>query len=328
MAEFKAELQTGIERVDREIQRFLPEESGRQRLILEACNYSVRNGGKRIRPLLMESAYFLCRLRERGAQGVAESGTGSCSREPEALYQAFHEEYEGILAPFLAAIEMIHSSSLVHDDLPCMDNDRLRRGKPSTWAKYGEDMGTLAGDGLMIYAFETACKAKSSGQAEGQAERVLKAIRILAQKTGIFGMIGGQTVDVALTGKPITPEELEFIYRLKTGALLEAAMMIGGVLAGAGADTVRSLELAASELGMAFQIQDDILDETGSEEDLGKPVGSDERNCKTTYVKLYGLTAAEEAVRSCTERAEKELLAIGEYPFLMELCGYLIQRKH
>ena len=249
-------------------------------------------------------------------------------REPEALYQALHEEYEGILAPFLAAIEMIHSSSLVHDDLPCMDNDRLRRGKPSTWAKYGEDMGTLAGDGLMIYAFETACKAKSSGQAEGQAERVLKAIRILAQKTGIFGMIGGQTVDVALTGKPITPEELEFIYRLKTGALLEASMMIGGVLAGAGTDTVRSLELAASELGMAFQIQDDILDETGSEEDLGKPVGSDERNCKTTYVKLYGLTAAEEAVRSCTERAEKELLAIGEYPFLMELCGYLIQRKH
>ena len=249
MKTFKEELQQRTETINRELMRFLPEEKGMQKLILEACNYSVENGGKRIRPLLMESAYFLCRL-SREPEACGQAG------EPEALRERWREEYETLLAPFMAAIEMIHSSSLVHDDLPCMDNDRLRRGKPSTWARFGEDMGTLAGDGLMIYAFETAVKAMDlretkllsasaesreaasmmirnyTEQAGNRACRVINGVDILARKTGIFGMIGGQTVDVQLTGKTPSEEELSFIYRLKTGALLEAAMMIGGVLAG------------------------------------------------------------------------------------------------
>ena len=345
MKTFKEELQQRTETINRELMRFLPEEKGMQKLILEACNYSVENGGKRIRPLLMESAYFLCRLSQE-PEACGQAG------EPEALRERWREEYETLLAPFMAAIEMIHSSSLVHDDLPCMDNDRLRRGKPSTWARFGEDMGTLAGDGLMIYAFETAVKAMDlretkllsasaesreaasmmirnyTEQAGDRACRVINGVDILARKTGIFGMIGGQTVDVQLTGKTPSEEELSFIYRLKTGALLEAAMMIGGVLAGASEDTVAKLRLSAANLGLAFQIQDDILDETGTEADLGKPVGSDERNQKTTYVTLHGRTQAAEEVKKLTERAEARLREIGDYPFLLDLCAYLIDRRN
>ncbi|MDO4266316.1 MAG: polyprenyl synthetase family protein [Eubacteriales bacterium] len=337
--EFKELLKQRSGRINRELMRFLPEETGMQRMLLEACNYSVENGGKRIRPLLMESAYFLCRIAEAEKQGI-EIG----DRTPDALEARWQAEYDTLLAPFLAAIEMIHSSSLVHDDLPCMDNDRLRRGKPSTWAKYGEDMGTLAGDGLMIYAFETACRALedtggcSSGRktkgnppeelfAKERAERIVRAIHILAEKTGIFGMIGGQTVDVLLTGKTPSAEQLDYIYRNKTGALLEASAMIGATLAGATRETVEKLREAALLLGMAFQIQDDILDETGTEETLGKPAGSDERNQKTTYVTQNGISAALEAVRSYTERAITGIEEIGSYPFFISLCSYLISRK-
>ena len=283
--DFKEDLKRRIGEINCGLMRFLPEESGMQKLILEACNYSVENGGKRIRPMLMESAYFLCRLALETRAGEVIS-----IRTPEALTERWKEDYERLLSPFMAAIEMIHSSSLVHDDLPCMDNDRLRRGKPSTWAKYGEDMGTLAGDGLMIYAFETACRAMdapSSGNSGAEyAERIVRAIRILAEKTGIFGMIGGQTVNVSLPGKMPTAKELDYIYQNKTGALLEASVMIGAVLAGAPAETVEALREAALLLGMAFQIQDDILDETGTEAELGKPAGSDERNQKATYVTI------------------------------------------
>ena len=345
MKQFEELLSERTEKINEELLRFLPKEEGLQRVILEACNYSVENGGKRIRPVLMETAYFLCKLaklqQEAGgakadeARGVRTDGNGSAGtdREPQALYLRFQEEYESLLAPFLAAIEMIHSSSLVHDDLPCMDNDRLRRGKPSTWAKYGEDMGTLAGDGLMIYAFETACKAMqytgASGQETGdRAQRIVRAIEILAQKTGIFGMIGGQTVDVALTGKTPDAEQLDFIYRLKTGALLEASAMIGAVLAGAEEETVEKLRQSALELGMAFQIRDDILDETATSEELGKPAGSDERNQKTTYVTRVGLKQAEQDVADYTERAVSRIREIVDYPFFPALCSYLIGRKN
>lgn len=356
---FNEALSGRIEKMNEELLRFLPKEEGLQKLIFEACNYSVENGGKRIRPLLMECAYFLCRLaaeeKEQNAEQTAETAQGAAGdRSPAALYARWQADYETLLAPFLAAIEMIHSSSLVHDDLPCMDNDTLRRGKPSTWAKYGEDMGTLAGDGLMIYAFETACKAmnlmetKKAVTAEGgpgneaasayvsqyvktageRACRVLNAVNILAQKTGIYGMIGGQTVDVSLTGRKPSEEQLDFIYRLKTGALLEASVMIGAVLAGADEDTIGTLRVAASELGMAFQIQDDILDETGTEAELGKPVGSDERNEKTTYVTYYGLERSKADVKAYTERALGRIFGIADYPFFAEFCSYLTERNH
>ena len=368
MKAFPEMLSARTEKINEELIRFLPQETGMQRIILEACNYSVENGGKRIRPILMESAYFLCRLAEEqdaeaseGMSASAKEAKDSANKAnpamkanpgntPEALYSRYREEYESLLAPFLAAIEMIHSSSLVHDDLPCMDNDRLRRGKPSTWAKYGEDMGTLAGDGLMIYAFETACKAMRTEAAQEntvrseapQAEemkktvqsaageralRVVQAIEILAQKTGIFGMIGGQTVDVALTGKTPNDQELDFIYRLKTGALLEASVMIGAVLAGADEAKTEKLRSAASELGLAFQIRDDILDETESTEALGKTAGSDERNQKTTYVTYAGVEKAQADVENYTESAKKRIREIADYPFFEMLCTYLTERR-
>lgn len=290
---FEQELQARTEAVNERILRYLPSEEGFQKTIFEACNYSVINGGKRIRPLLMEAAYQLC---------------GGCE--------------EAVILPFAAAIEMIHSSSLVHDDLPCMDNDRLRRGKPSTWARYGEDMGTLAGDGLMIYAFETACKSAA------KPERLARAIRILAEKTGIYGMIGGQTVDVALSGKQPTKEQLDFIYRLKTGALIEASLMIGAVLAGADDETVKRLEEAACCIGLAFQIQDDILDETATEEELGKPVGSDGRNEKTTWLSFFGMEQSKRDVEAYTARAVQLIETAGDAAFLRKLCTYLINRRY
>ena len=295
---FKEEMKTRSEAISREIQSFLPAEEGFQKTIFEACNYSVINGGKRLRPMMMQAVYGLCRA------GAPYGG-----------------DDRAVLAPFMAAMEMIHSSSLVHDDLPCMDNDVLRRGVPSTWAKYGEDMGTLAGDGLMIYAFETA--SKSAAPAWAKAE----AIAILARKTGIYGMIGGQTVDVQLTGKRPTREQLEFIYRLKTGALIEGSFMIGAVLAGADEETVRKLEEAAGCIGMAFQIQDDILDVTATEGELGKPIGSDAANGKVTWLSYYGMEQSAADVKTFTQRALDLIGEIGHDPFLEQLLVYLIDRK-
>jgi len=235
--EFKEQLLRQAERVDRIMDGYLPEEKGYQKTIFSAMNYSVRAGGKRLRPILMEETYRLC-----GGEG---------------------KEIE----PFMAAIEMIHTSSLVHDDLPAMDGDEYRRGKKTTWVVYGEDMGILAGDALMIYAFEVAAKAFGM---TAHPQRAGRAIGILAEKTGIYGMIGGQTVDVELTGKPVPEDKLDFIYRLKTGALLEASMMIGAVLAGADELTVKKCGEVALKVGLAFQIQDDILDLTSSTEELTK----------------------------------------------------------
>lgn len=315
--DFNEELYKRIAYINNALGKYLPEETGKQKTIFEACNYSILNGGKRIRPILMQSAYILCLGDELGAESFEE-------------ITASEKYKESVIMPFAAAIEMIHSSSLVHDDLPCMDNDRLRRGKLSTWAKYGEDMGTLAGDGLMIYAFETAVKAAKAANSKNKEEllsSVIRATEILAEKTGIYGMIGGQTVDVELTGKRPDMESLEFIYRLKTGALLEASFMIGAVLAGADDTVVKKLEKAAGKLGMAFQIQDDILDETSSEEELGKPIHSDERNEKYTYVSLNGIENSRAQVESLTKEAKELIGSVGKYEFLDMLCDYLISRK-
>lgn len=291
---FKERITAQAERVDKILEEYLPEESGHQKTIFSAMNYSVRAGGKRLRPILMEETYRL--LGGNGAE----------------------------IEPFMAAIEMIHTSSLVHDDLPAMDADEYRRGKKTTWVVYGEDMGILAGDALMIYAFETATKALHW---TAYPERVVRAISILAEKTGIYGMIGGQTVDVELTGKPVPEDKLKFIYALKTGALLEASMMIGAVLAGADDETVKKAGEVALLVGMAFQIQDDILDVTSTTEELGKPVLSDEKNQKTTYVTLYGLDAAAQKVKELSERAVSLMHEIpGENAFLEELILSLVNR--
>ncbi len=295
MKEFKLELEKRTREVENIIYRYLPRETGYQKTIFQAMNYSMKAGGKRLRPMLMQE---VCRL-FGGSVELAE--------------------------PFMAAIEMIHTSSLIHDDLPCMDNDEYRRGKKSTWAAYGEDMGVLAGDALIVYAFETACRAFFLSR---QPERVGEAIRILAVKTGIYGMIGGQTVDVELAGQPVPKEKLDFIYRLKTGALLEASMMIGAVLGGADEESVKRVERAASRIGVAFQIQDDILDVTSSQEVLGKPVLSDEKNCKTTYVTLEGLEKAREDVAAISQEALKEIQALpGKNAFLEELVTMLVTRE-
>ena len=277
------------------VKTFLPEESGTQKEIMEAMNYSVMAGGKRLRPLLMHETYRMF------------GGTGR------------------VILPLMAAIEMVHTYSLVHDDLPAMDNDQYRRGKLTTHAKYGHAMGVLAGDGLLNYAFETAMTAFDCGE---DPERVAKALRILGKKAGIYGMIGGQVVDVQSTGRAVDQEELDFIYELKTGALLEASMMVGAVLAGASDEEVEAVEKIASDVGLAFQIRDDILDVTSTLETLGKPINSDDRNEKTTYVTIHGLEQASKDVEEISERAIEHLKALPyENEFLLELIKSLIYRE-
>jgi len=276
------------------VESFLPGEEGHQRDIMEAMNYSVQAGGKRLRPLMMYETYRMF------------GGTGE------------------VIRPFMAAIEMIHTYSLVHDDLPAMDNDEYRRGKLTTHAKYGHAMGVLAGDGLLNYAFETALSAFDE---EGDPALTAKALKILARKAGIYGMIGGQVVDVALSGQAVPQEKLDFIYALKTGALLEASMMVGAVLAGAEKQEVELVERVASDVGLAFQIRDDILDVTSTLETLGKPVHSDDRNEKTTYVTLKGLDQAAKDVEEISGRALQNLGALPYHnPFLTELIKSLVYR--
>ncbi len=277
------------------VESYLPPVEGHQSTVLAAMDYSVRAGGKRLRPMLMEETYRLF-----GGQG---------------------KEIE----PFMAAIEMIHTSSLIHDDLPCMDNDTLRRGLPTAWVKFGYDMAVLAGDGLLIYSMETAAKALSMTD---RPDLVARCMGILAEKTGIFGMIGGQTVDVELAGKPVPREKLDFIYRLKTGALLEAAMMIGAVLGGGDEKQLKLVEKMASCLGLAFQIQDDILDLTSSAEVLGKHVHSDEKNHKTTYVTLEGIEKAKQDEERISEEAISCLHELpGQNEFLEALIRILVNRE-
>lgn len=292
---FKEILAVRTEEVGHVVETYLPPVEGHQSTILGAMDYSVRAGGKRLRPMLMEETYRLF-----GGRG---------------------KEIE----PFMAAIEMIHTSSLIHDDLPCMDNDTLRRGLPTTWVKFGYDIAVLAGDGLLMYSMETAAKALGLTD---RADRVARCMGILGEKAGIYGMIGGQSVDVELAGKPIPREKLDFIYRLKTGALLEASMMIGAVLGGAGEEQLKLVNKMASCVGLAFQIQDDILDVTSSDEVLGKPVLSDEKNHKTTYVTLEGMIKAKQDVEMISEEAVSCLHELpGQNQFLEELIRMLVNRE-
>ena len=297
-SQFMEELQQKVEHINNVLEKFLPVEEGQQRIIFEAMNYSVRAGGKRLRPILMEETYHMF----GGSSAVIE--------------------------PFMAAIEMIHTYSLVHDDLPAMDNDEYRRGKKTTHAVYGEAMGILAGDALLNLAYETAAKAFDMEVAD---TRVARAFAVLAKKAGVYGMVGGQVVDVESEKSDdcsITREKLDFIYRLKTGALIESSMMIGAILAGASSDEVSRVEQIAAMLWLAFQIQDDVLDVTSTLEVLGKPVGSDEKNNKATYVTFEGLDKAVSDVERISKEAEEQLDDLGyDDAFLKELFEYLIHRE-
>ena len=291
---FREEQKKRTEWTEEVIREFLPKEEGYQKEIMEAMNYSVLAGGKRLRPLMMYETY-----RMFGGEGE-------------------------VIRPFMAAMEMIHTYSLVHDDLPAMDNDEYRRGKLTTHAKYGHAMGILAGDALLNFAFETAASAFDYGEDPG---RVAKALQILAKKAGVYGMIGGKVVDVQSSGHAISKEQLDFIYKLKTSALLEAAMMTGAVLAGAAEEEVRTIEQVASDVGVAFQVLDDILDVTGILESIGKPVHSDDKNEKTTYVTLKGLEQASADVEELSDRALRNLASLPyKNEFLTELIQSLVYR--
>lgn len=293
---FQNELEERTKQIEALLKKYLPQTAGPQKVIMEAMEYSLMAGGKRLRPMLMQEAYRLCGGKEQ------------------------------IIEPFMAAIEMIHTYSLVHDDLPAMDDDEYRRNRKTTHIVYGEDMGILAGDALLNYAFETACKAFSMEGAD--AAGVGKALGILAGKAGIYGMVGGQVVDVQSTGKQISGDTLEFIYRLKTGALIEASLMVGAVLAGAVQEQVDALESIAGKIGMAFQIQDDILDVESTPEVLGKPIHSDEKNEKTTYVTWKGLACAKEETERLSREAIQELRELKpQDSFLEMLLESLIHRK-
>lgn len=296
MMDFKTEMAERRAQIEQIIKKYLPKEEGYQKTIMEAMNYSVLAGGKRLRPMLMQETYRLFGGRSE------------------------------VIEPFMAAIEMIHTYSLVHDDLPAMDNDEYRRGKKTTHAVYGEAMGILAGDALLNYAYETAARAFAM---EPGNPGVCQAFQILTAKAGIYGMVGGQTVDVESEGKPgMTKEKLDFIYRLKTSALIEGAMLTGAVLAGATQGEQKIIEQTAGEVGLAFQIQDDILDVTSTMEVLGKPIGSDEKNHKITYVTYEGIEKAKADVASLSEQAiarMDSLVVKNEY--LTELLRYLILRE-
>lgn len=294
--EYVALREKKVAEIEEILRKYLPEKEGHQKIIMEAMEYSLMAGGKRLRPMMMRETYRLFGGKEK------------------------------IVEPFMAAIEMIHTYSLVHDDLPAMDNDDYRRGRKTTHVVYGEDMGILAGDALLNYAFETA-----AGAFEIYPEKsglIGKALGILAHKAGIFGMIGGQVVDVKETGHKIEKDVLDFIYDLKTGALIESSMMTGAVLAGASDEEVKKVELIAKKVGLAFQIQDDILDVTSTAEVLGKPIHSDEKNEKTTYVTLFGIKEAEKIVEKESGEAIELLKSLpGKNNYLEWLLNELIHRE-
>lgn len=308
--DFKEQMSKDLILVEEVLKKYLPKTEGQQKTVIDAANYSVNAGGKRIRPILILETYRL-----------------------------FGGKKEETVAPFMAAMEMIHTYSLVHDDLPAMDNDEFRRGRKTTHIVYGEAMGILAGDALLNYAFETALTfsdqietALSKGEVKEKEgfiwyQRGSKAMKILAGKAGIYGMIGGQAVDVENTDRPLTKAQLDFIYNLKTSALIEASMMIGACLAGADNDSINVVEKIARNIGLAFQIQDDILDVTSTEEVLGKPILSDEKNHKTTYVTLEGLEKAKESVKMLSDEAISMVSNLSaEHAFLVKLIDMLVHR--
>ena len=296
--DFKSELTKAKEEAEGIVTSYLPKVEGLQKTVLSSMAYSVNAGGKRLRPVLMMAIYKMF-----GGRSDNKS-----------------------IGAFMAAQEFIHTYSLIHDDLPAMDNDDFRRGIKTNHKVYGEAMAILAGDALLNYAFETALSASTYNEIDSAT--LLKALKVLAAKAGIYGMVGGQVVDVETEGKDNDYDTLDFIYRLKTSALLESSMMIGAILAGASDDEVKKIELMAQKVGIAFQIQDDILDIEGDESVFGKPIGSDAKNGKVTMASKMGIDKAHEEVVKLTSEALLILEALGyEHEFVEELLLSLINRK-
>lgn len=294
---FDQRLALAVKDAETVLEKYLPKEVGNQKTVFEAMNYSVKAGGKRLRPIMMKLSYELF-----GGK-------------------------EAVIEPFMAALEMIHTYSLVHDDLEAMDNDEYRRGMKTTHVVYGEAMAILAGDGLLNYAFETAAKAFLLKPGDIALE---KAFMILGKKAGVYGMVGGQVADIEAEnlGEQLSLEKLLFIHENKTAALIQAALMIGATLAGANESSIQKMEQIGLNVGIAFQIQDDILDVTSTFEELGKPIGSDEKNNKTTYVTLVGIEKAREEVERLSEEAISLLHSMdGEKEFLVSLLESLIHRN-
>ena len=292
---FQDELTKRTDEIEKGIREFLPKEEGFAKSMAQAMNYSMLAGGKRLRPLLMQETYRLFGGKEK------------------------------VIWPFMTGMEMIHTHSLIHDDLPALDNDDYRRGRLTTHKVYGEAMGILSGVALLNYEYETMLLAF---ERTAYPERVIRGLSVMAEKTGIHGMLGGQSVDVENDGTPLTKEMLDYIYRNKTSALIEAAMMTGAILAGADENSVAIIEEAAGKIGLAFQIQDDILDVTSTEEELGKPVHSDEKNNKVTYVTLFGIEEASRQVKELSEDAVSLLKGLNKNnEFLYLLVEKLINRR-
>lgn len=277
MVNFQDELKKRTEEINKVIQSYLPEEEGFAKTMAQAMNYSILAGGKRLRPMLI-----LETLRLFGGE-------------------------EKLAYPFMAAMEMIHTHSLVHDDLPALDNDDYRRGRLTTHKVYGEAMGVLSGVALLNYAYEVMLTAFDTADTPDCQAHMIQALKVMSHKTGLYGMLGGQSVDVENDGKPLSKEMLDYIYKHKTSALLEASMMAGAVLGGADEQELALVESAASDIGLAFQIRDDILDVTSTSEELGKPVHSDEKNNKITYVTLFGTEEASRQVEALSESAVSSL---------------------
>ena len=258
--------------IEEMIEPYMPAEEGYQKTVLAAMNYAVKAGGKRLRPMMLR----LC-------------------------YEMFAKtKDEAVVRPFMAAMEMIHTYSLVHDDLPAMDNDTLRRGLPTVHVQFGEDMAILAGDALLNFAYETMCRAFLVKPGDVNVE---KAFLTMAKKAGIYGMVGGQVLDVERAGMPMDEDQLAFIYENKTGALIAAACMSGAYLAGVDATMAAQIEEMAYAVGLAFQVQDDILDLIGDEAVIGKPTHSDDKNHKITYVTVHGMEKARAYVEEMSNKA-------------------------
>ena len=298
MVNFQDELKKRTEEIEAVLKSYLPREEGFAKTMAQAMNYSVLAGGKRLRPMLILET---CRM---------------FGGEDKLAY------------PFMAAMEMIHTHSLVHDDLPALDNDDYRRGRLTTHKVYGEAMGVLSGVALLNYAYEVMLTAFDLAEDEKARARVIKALKVMSHKTGLYGMLGGQSVDVENDGKPMSREMINYIYENKTSALIEGSMMAGAILGGASAEEVAVVEKAASGIGLAFQIQDDILDVTSTAEELGKPIHSDEKNHKTTYVTLMGIEKASQQVKKLSDEAVTLFEGLNKKnEFLFTLVKELVGRR-
>ncbi|SFJ02616.1 Farnesyl diphosphate synthase [Terrisporobacter petrolearius] len=292
--EFKDVLKGKINYIETLLNEYMPKEEGYQQTVIQAMNYSLKAGGKRLRPIL-----------------TLESCKIVGGKEEDAI-------------PFAVAIEMIHTYSLIHDDLPALDNDDLRRGKPTNHKVFGEAMATLAGDALLNYAFEIML---SSSIDKKDSNKYLKAINEVAKHAGIYGMIGGQVVDVESENKIIDKDKLDFIHLNKTAAMIIGCMRAGAIIGGASEEELEKVTKYGKNIGLSFQIVDDILDITGDEAKLGKPIGSDIENSKSTYPSLLGLEKSRQIARQLIDEGKSSIDDLSsEIDFLNQLGDYIISR--